>query len=962
MASDALYALRAAVLLTQCPLAVCDVDGNGRLTAGDALRILIVATGGDLELLLCPPASTSSTTIPENRAPTFGPPRLIQTYGLQTLALETDAIDPDDDTLSFSSPDLPAGAVLDAITGQLNWTPTQEQIGSYSITLIADDDGIPTKSALTNYAIQVQPPNSCVVSDCSPERGCDDTPLGLETLCCDAEPLHRIAVADVECPQGRLLRIGRNRIGFGRIQSCDLLQMIPFAQSGASLRFHVETRCLKTTSPIQVSVHLEVDGEVLVDDSETAVFQQRDDGIAQALGLFQDFSDTLDIQVLRGREAQFSVTATDVDGASATETLRVVLVTEEVADLPNPDRPDVEAEEAGCIGCHRPLNEEGERVGIEEAHPAASLSCIDCHGGNVAASTKNSAHVSPAGGAEFLRNLSSDELDNVDRDYLRFINPGDFRVAAQSCGPMGCHPEHVANTPLSSMSTYAAHYTLPRYLAGSQDREAIFAAVDRIDPHYDAATAPEGTTEALGALRGAAPSSDRSLIPNMVDEYLPKGCPTCHLSAFGRNEAAGTYRSSGCTACHMLYAEDGRSDSSDPRISHDIPPHPTEHVLTSAIPTSQCTHCHFQGGRIGLAYQGIREGGFSAANTPPNAQSLGRSLYGHGPDFYFSDEDTTNSEDETPPDLHFEAGMDCIDCHVGRDLHGDGSLFTSERHQVGIRCEDCHGTVRQKIVADPADGFYKNEAGYSLKRLREDENGFIKLRLAVSGEELFVPQLKPLLDQGFNPFMNDAMGVNAEGFSHTDKMECYACHTSWRLTCMGCHVTVDDTTTARNHTTGEITQGGFQASRDHYSIDFFTLGINERGKISPLCSSMSMFFSYVDENGVEQVSDKVRTSHDGKRGFGWNPFHHHTVSRQPQNCDRCHPVASNSNEATLRATYGFGSGEFLTEDGEGTVHDLTRFLTDEGALLSDFPHPNTGPVPADVRQRALGITVFPHPR
>ena len=111
--------------------------------------------------------------------------------------------------------------------------------------------------------------------------------------------------------------------------------------------------------------------------------------------------------------------------------------------------------------------------------------------------------------------------------------------------------------------------------------------------------------------------------------------------------------------------------------------------------------------------------------------------------------------------------------------------------------------------------------------------------------------------------------------------------------------------------------------------------------------------------------DMIRTSSDGRKGFGWNPFHHHTVSRTPRNCDTCHPVVPGSapdNSALLDQTYGFGSGQVITTDGLGQAHDLTRFLDDDGNLISDFPHPDTGPVPADVRSRALAIEVIPQPR
>jgi len=61
----------------------------------------------------------------------------------QQLAFTLVADDPDEDSISFSSPDLPVGAVLDAITGLFEWTPTYAQAGLYTVTFIATDNGSP---------------------------------------------------------------------------------------------------------------------------------------------------------------------------------------------------------------------------------------------------------------------------------------------------------------------------------------------------------------------------------------------------------------------------------------------------------------------------------------------------------------------------------------------------------------------------------------------------------------------------------------------------------------------------------------------------------------------------------------------------------------------------------------------------------------------------------------------------
>src|SRR5205823_13893027 len=73
------------------------------------------------------------------------------------------------------------------------------------------------------------------------------------------------------------------------------------------------------------------------------------------------------------------------------------------------------------------------------------------------------------------------------------------------------------------------------------------------------------------------------------------------------NDNPGDYRNSGCAACHVVYANDrdiqeggpyaafgnrGTSASLDPTIRKGEPGHPVRHVMTTAIPTSQCMICH----------------------------------------------------------------------------------------------------------------------------------------------------------------------------------------------------------------------------------------------------------------------------------------------------------------------------------------------------------------------------------
>jgi hypothetical protein len=46
-------------------------------------------------------------------------------------------------------------------------------------------------------------------------------------------------------------------------------------------------------------------------------------------------------------------------------------------------------------------------------------------------------------------------------------------------------------------------------------------------------------------------------------------------------------------------------------------------------------------------------------------------------------------------DVHFAKGMECIDCHTQREIHGDGTEYTSMRQPgaMDAHCEKCHESV-----------------------------------------------------------------------------------------------------------------------------------------------------------------------------------------------------------------------------------------------------------------------------
>ena len=75
----------------------------------------------------------------------------------------------------------------------------------------------------------------------------------------------------------------------------------------------------------------------------------------------------------------------------------------------------------------------------------------------------------------------------------------------------------------------------------------------------------------------------------------------------GRVGFDGDYRGEGCAACHVAYALDGLSDSSDAKAVHGEPGHPARHVMTRAPTTQTCTSCHYGDASIGLNFRGLSQ-------------------------------------------------------------------------------------------------------------------------------------------------------------------------------------------------------------------------------------------------------------------------------------------------------------------------------------------------------------------
>ncbi|WP_349261183.1 hypothetical protein [Povalibacter sp.] len=128
----------------------------------------------------------------------------------------------------------------------------------------------------------------------------------------------------------------------------------------------------------------------------------------------------------------------------------------------------VQAKTVGCLSCHTQTDSS-----TMHSNPAVKLGCTDCHGGNSAVSVQaglsrdsagyqqsmESAHVLPRFPAEWNYPSSATPqrsytlLNRESPEFVRFINPSDYRVARESCG--ACHMDVIEASVRSMHSTGA---------------------------------------------------------------------------------------------------------------------------------------------------------------------------------------------------------------------------------------------------------------------------------------------------------------------------------------------------------------------------------------------------------------------------------------------------------------------------------------------------------------------------
>src|SRR5271170_5000712 len=281
---------------------------------------------------------------------------------------------------------------------------------------------------------------------------------------------------------------------------------------------------------------------------------------------------------------------------------------------------EADRKSSGCITCHTSTDE-------PTMHPTKTvfLGCTDCHGGNssitVSGGTaakspeynaaKEKAHIQPRDSSFTDRSALPERTYTKwlkeSAEYVKFVNPGDLRVAPETCGAEGCHAKEVRASSTSMMTHTGLLWGAALYNNGgyptknarfgeSYDREGKPQSIKTFPPPTPEETRTKGVLAELDPLfrweisqpgnvlrvfeRGGEKKSElgnpnREEDPGKPDDKLSDrgfgtelrtdpvflGLQKTRLldpvmSLPGTNDHPGDYRGSGCTACHVVYAND----------------------------------------------------------------------------------------------------------------------------------------------------------------------------------------------------------------------------------------------------------------------------------------------------------------------------------------------------------------------------------------------------------------------
>ncbi len=576
--------------------------------------------------------------------------------------------------------------------------------------------------------------------------------------------------------------------------------------------------------------------------------------------------------------------------------------------------------EEGCLSCH-------EAVDVSPSHPA-DFGCVSCHLGDPLYLDEERAH----------------------RGML--VRPSELAVAERSCGRSECHPDQLERVSAGLMASNAGIATVLAYQFGE---------------------APDPDGGAGGILASGVPGLLASARDgrSLAEDHFRKFCATCHLhKRLGDMPGEIGTRGGGCADCHLERPAQaaGLPPVGQPGWAGEGEPgaHP---LLTTRIRTGECVKCHNRSARIGLSYQGQFEDEAYATPYAQGGPSL-RELSGG------------RSWQPLLPDVHAEAGMVCIDCHLGAGVMGDGEPHRHMEEQVAIACQDCH---RPRWSAPLVEEGEEESLDFLALRSASLNPGYQlgagdRVGVAFKGDP--IPHLQPT-DEGaalFGRVDGKAREVPlaAEAPYHDlavhERLSCQACHSSWTPQCYGCHEVYDRGETQLDKLAGVETPGRWEERRSYLRFERPSLGIGPEGTVQPFAPGCQVFLAQLDAGGEPvdpsgEGDGSARAAADGAAqadparfpALAMAAFDPHATRSEVPSCLGCHLDPK---------VLGLGDGQLRLADGVLRVappwdagrsgldleHALDAFVDGQGRALQTTSRAGARPFSLEELRSILAVS------
>lgn len=362
-------------------------------------------------------------------------------------------------------------------------------------------------------------------------------------------------------------------------------------------------------------------------------------------------------------------------------------------------------------------------------------------------------------------------------------------------------------------------------------------------------------------------------LDNLGANLYRKFCFKCHIGYQEEKQ-----RISGCGVCHFYYDK-------TKGYSHKLVKIPSQDV---------CLLCHNRSGRIGLSYIGVYE----TNNLVPTDSS--------GPKYPLSG---GRSLIHIKKDIHFEKGMECVDCHTSRDIMGDAYTYTDKMDQVEISCEDCHGSYTQypktkQVIGDGRSPIIESK-NYKIKitqgmNMVLTKKGRMYSNVFLKDNKVYV-QSKRTGKLFESPIITNTKYHNIYGHK---RLKCIVCHSKVVPQCFGCHTYYYKDILGYDGIRQEISYGRFLEKEDFRRAYPFYLGVDKNNKVTTLTPGCQTFIYVRDDN--KWTKKGYVAKYKGRRRLRFAPLFSHNIRREAISCIDCHLSFE---------MLGFGKGVFL-QNGE----------------------------------------------